>query len=84
MHRRNKNLLLRADVLQKYPAEVAERLHIDILDMAARASEQLIEARVIAFEEAPDCLSVRHQIAWRNQGVAWKMPIAPLYARAMA
>ena len=69
LHRREeKNLLLPADVLQKPPAELAKRLHIDILEIAARASEQLIEARVIAFEKAPDCLSVRHRIPWRQSG----------------
>lgn len=45
-------------MLEKPAAELAECLRIDILGIAAGAGEQLIEALVIAFEEAPDSLSV--------------------------
>jgi hypothetical protein len=42
LYRREQNLLLHANVLEKTPAELAERLHIDIVEIAAGASKQLI------------------------------------------
>jgi hypothetical protein len=52
--RREKSLLLQADVFKKSPVALAKRLHIDFLESAARASEQL--TLMSAFEKAPDCL----------------------------
>lgn len=75
LYRRQQNLLRHADVLQRYSAKLAKRLLIDIIRIAAGASEQLIEARSrklrIVF---PSVI----KFPGTGQGVAWKMPIAPL------
>jgi len=60
LYRREKNLLLQPYVLEQSPPKLAECIRIDIRGIAAGAGEQLIEALVVAFEEAPDCLFAFH------------------------
>ena len=60
LYRGEQNLLLDADVLEKSAPELAKRFDIDISGIGGGATEQSIEASVVALEEAADGLFVRH------------------------